>query len=191
MPGIEHSIHRTVHQEVHREIIEACRKGDRKAQYRLYGLYAAAMYNICLRMMPGREDAEDQLQDAFTEAFRRLDTFRYESTFGAWLKRIVINRCINELKRRKVALQFLDDMSVWEGQPEEPEVPAEGLSVEVVRQAMQELPTGSRAIFSLYLLEGYDHTEISEILGITVSTSKSQYMHARRKVKEYLKHSVQ
>ena len=175
-----------VHQEIHRGIIEDSRHGNRKAQFQLYQLYSKAMYNICLRMMPTREEAEDLLQEAFTEAFRRLDSFRYESAFGAWLKRIVINRCINELKRKRAELRYVEDMSKWEESLSEPEVVEAGLSPEEVKGAMQILPEGSRVVFSLYLLEGYDHREISEILGISESTSKTQYMHARRKVKEIL-----
>jgi len=179
----------TVHHEIHRGIIEDSRRGNRKAQYQLYGLYSGAMFNICLRMMSSREEAEDLLQDAFTEAFRRLDSFRYESAFGAWLKRIVVNRCINELKRRRAELRFVDDMSPWEGRMAEPEMEESGLTVEQVKKAMQALPEGSRVIFSLYLLEGYDHKEISEIMGISESTSKTQYMHARKRVKEILSHT--
>ncbi|MBE0641662.1 MAG: sigma-70 family RNA polymerase sigma factor, partial [Bacteroidales bacterium] len=122
------------HLELHREIIEDSRRGDRKAQYRLYGLYSGAMYNICLRMMSSREEAEDLLQESFTEAFRNLGSFRYESSFGSWLKRIVVNRCINELKRRRAELKFFDDMSRWEGSLAEPEVVETGLSPEKVKQ---------------------------------------------------------
>lgn len=136
-------------------------------------------------MMPTVEDAEDMLQEAFTEAFRRLSGFRYESTFGAWLKRIVINRCINELRKRKTDLSFFDDMQRFD-QTEEKEPDPKGVSVEKVKKAMDDLPNGSRMIFSLYLLEGYDHIEISEILNISVSNSKSQFMRARLKVKEKL-----
>ncbi len=136
-------------------------------------------------MMPTVEDAEDMLQEAFTEAFRRLSGFRYESTFGAWLKRIVINRCINELRKRKTDLSFFDDMQRFD-QTEEKEPDPKGVSVEKVKKAMEDLPNGSRMIFSLYLLEGYDHIEISEILNISVSNSKSQFMRARLKVKEKL-----
>jgi RNA polymerase sigma-70 factor (ECF subfamily) len=176
----------TVNQEIHRGIIEDSRRGDRRAQYRLYGLYSGAMYNVCLRMMSSREEAEDLLQDSFTEAFRNLGSFRYESSFGSWLKRIVVNRCINELKRKRAELRFFDDMSRWEASLAEPEVEETGLSPDNVKKAMQALPEGSRVVFSLYLLEGYDHREISDILGISESTSKTQYMHARKKVKEIL-----
>lgn len=137
-------------------------------------------------MMHHREEAEDMLQEAFLEAFRQLPSFRFESSFGAWIKRIVVNRCINELKRKRAQLEFFADMEPWEGQADEPEIQVPGLDPDQVRKAMRSLPEGSKVIFSLYLLEGYDHTEISEILGISESTSKSQYMHARRRVKEIL-----
>lgn len=175
----------TVQLDIHQDLIRQSIEGSRKAQYKLYQQYARAMYNICIRMMPGVEDAEDMLQESFAEAFRRLHTFRFESTFGAWLKRIVINRCINEMRRRKADLKYFEDMHLFEGKPEE-NMEETGLSVDKVRLAMKELPNGSRMIFSLYLLEGYDHLEIAEILNISVSNSKSQYMRARQKVKELL-----
>ena len=87
------------HPEIHRQIIEDCKLGKRKAQFRLYRLYAKAMFNICYRMVNNRADAEDLLQEAFTDAFIKLGSFRYESTFGAWIKSIVVNRCINHLKK--------------------------------------------------------------------------------------------
>ena len=130
-------------------------------------------------------EAEDLLQEAFTEAFMKLDSFRYESTFGAWLKRIVVNKCINEIKRRKADLNFVEDMSHFNEREENEDYSAE-LSVGDIKKAMTQLPNGSRVIFSLYLLEGYDHREIAQILNVSESNSKSQYMRAKRKVKEIL-----
>ncbi len=175
------------HTEVHQDVIEKCRKGNARAQYELYRLYARSMYNICLRMMQTREGAEDMLQEAFSDAFGKLETFRFDSGFGSWLKRIVINNCINEINRRKTDLEFFDDMMMFENEDEADERDYEHqLSVESIRKAMEQLPDGSRLIFSLYLLEGYDHVEISQILNISESNSKSQYMRAKRKVKEIL-----
>jgi len=171
----------------YRDIIERSKRGHREAQYQLYQQYSRAMFNVCLRMMNSREEAEDMLQEAFSEAFHRLGSFRYESAFGAWLKRIVVKRCINELKRKKARLEFFEDMSPFEEKPEERPELGPGLTVELVRKAMDQLPKGSRMIFSLYLLEGYDHQEISEILSISESNSKSQYMRAKQKIKEILK----
>jgi RNA polymerase sigma factor (sigma-70 family) len=175
------------HTEVHKDVIESCRKGNARAQYQLYQLYARSMYNVCLRMMRLREMAEDMLQESFSDAFEKLDTYRYDSGFGAWLKRIVINNCINEINRRKTDLEFFDDMIAFENEDEADDRDYEHqLSVENIRKAMELLPGGSRLIFSLYLLEGYDHVEISQILNISESNSKSQYMRAKRKVKEIL-----
>lgn len=164
------------------------KRGNAQAQYRLYNQYARAMYNICLRMMNSCEEAEDMLQESFSDAFTKLHTFRYESTFGAWLKRIVINKCINEINRRKVDLDFFDDMYYFEGEDnnDHDKDYEQMLNVQNIKKAMEHLPKGSRMIFSLYLLEGYDHVEISEILNISESNSKSQYMRARRKIKEVL-----
>ncbi len=176
--------------DINREIIERSKKGNRQSQYQLYKLYSKAMFNICLRMMNDREDAEDMLQESFTEAFRRLDSFRYESTFGAWLKMIVINKCINEIKRKKAQLEFFDDMSPFEDEEDLTAEQETGLSPDKVKKAMELLPKGSRMIFSLYLLEGYDHQEISGILNISESNSKTQYMRAKQRIKEILKDKV-
>ncbi len=142
-------------------------------------------------MMHSREEAEDILQDAFTDAFHRLHTFRYESSFGSWIKRIVINKCINEIKRKKANLEFFDEMGQFEVKPDHEDKEYEkGLSVENVKKAMEVLPEGSRMIFSLYLLEGYDHREIAQILDTSESNSKSQYMRAKKRVKEALKEMI-
>lgn len=178
------------HTEVHKDVIEKCRKGNARAQYELYNLYARAMYNICLRMMRSREAAEDMLQEAFTDAFGKLETFRFDSGFGSWLKRIVINNCINEINRRKTDLEFFDDMHLFEQEDETDDREYENqMTVQNIKKAMEFLPEGSRIIFSLYLLEGYDHIEISEILNISESNSKSQYMRAKRRIKEILTQS--
>ena len=173
------------YQDIHRDIIELSKAGNQKAQYQLYSLYAKAMYNICCRMMNSQTEAEDLLQEAFAEAFLKLESFRFESSFGAWLKRIVVNKCINHIKKRKADLVFTDNV------PEnkyhtEPEITEDHMDVKRIHKAMQELPDGYRVIFSLYLLEGYDHGEIAQILGISESTSKSQFSRAKQKIKEIL-----
>jgi RNA polymerase sigma factor (sigma-70 family) len=173
--------------DIGRDIIERSKKGNRQAQYQLYKMYARAMFNICYRLMNDRSDAEDMLQESFSEAFRRLDTFRYESTFGAWLKMIVINRCINQIKRKKTQLEFFDDMSPFEDEEDLTDSQESGLSPDKIKKALEVLPKGSKMIFSLYLLEGYDHQEISQILNISESNSKTQYMRAKQRIKEILK----
>lgn len=174
--------------EIHKELIEQSKRGDRKSQYRLYSFYAKAMFNLCIRMLNSVQEAEDILQDAFCDAFRNLDSFRYESTFGTWLKRLVINHCINHLKRKKVNLVHHDDMAMFD-EPEDSFGDEEEILLEVkkIYEAMQQLPEGYRIIFSLYLIEGYDHSEIAEILGISESTSKTQLLRAKGKIREILK----
>ena len=178
---------KALHTEMHRDIIEKCKRGNAKAQYQLYNLYARAMYNVCMRMMNSREAAEDMLQESFSEAFARLDSYRYEAAFGAWLKRIVINKCINEINRRRIDLEFFDDMYYFDDKDDMAKEHDDGqMTVANIKKAMEQLPKGSRMIFSLYLLEGYDHVEIAQILNISESNSKSQYMRARLRVKEIL-----
>ena len=176
------------YEEIHKTIIEACKKGDERQKYKLYQLYSKAMFNVCYRMMNNREEAEDMLQEAFTQAFMKLDSFRYESSFGAWLKRIAINSCLNAKNKRKVELTFIDEMHRFD-QPEHHDNNEEEVQLTVagITRAMEKLPEGGRIIFSLYLLEGYDHAEISQILNITESTSKSQFMRAKRRINEILK----
>ena len=143
------------------------------------------MYNLAYRMMNNRVDAEDMLQESFIEAFRKLNTFRYESTFGAWLKKIVINRCINQLRRNE-KLIFTDellDISQDENDDLDYELKDD---VKKVFKSIEKLPDGYRLVFTLYLLEGYDHREIAGILGISESTSKSQYLRAKKKLREQL-----
>jgi RNA polymerase sigma-70 factor (ECF subfamily) len=135
--------------------------------------------------MNNREDAEDMLQETFIQAFQKLETFRNESSFGTWLKTITIHTCINALNKRKVDLKYFDEMNRFETAQEDPE---EALyTTENVIQAMNQLPEGGRIVFSLYLLEGYDHGEIAQILNITESTSKTQFMRAKRRVYEIMK----
>jgi RNA polymerase sigma-70 factor (ECF subfamily) len=143
------------------------------------------MLNTAFRITGNEEDAEDVLQEAFVSAFKNLESYRGDSTFGAWLKRIVVNKSINVLKKRKeniVAQEEEFDVAAEESATDYmPE-----LSVEKVKRCMEMLPDGYRSVLSLYLLEGYDHEEIAGIMGITESTSKSQLNRAKSKLKELL-----
>jgi len=172
-------------QHIHDLLIEECKKGNRKAQFSIYKLYSKAMFNVAYRILNNREEAEDMLQEAFTDCFRNISTFRASSTFGAWLKTIVINKCINRLRKRETDLVYVDDYRVLERPEEETPSPL-WPDTKTVARAVEQLPDGYRVIFSLYLLEGYDHSEISQILGITESTSKSQYSRAKDKLRVLL-----
>lgn len=172
----------------HFGLVVECKKGSRKAQYDLYKLYSKAMYNIALRILNNADEAADVLQEAFIDAFARMADFRQETTFGMWMKQIVINKSISQLRKRKLDLVPIDDVDVADI-PENGNPDAEELELQVrqVRAAIQQLPDGYRVVLSLYLLEGYDHEEISHILKITENTSRTQFMRARRKLVEILK----
>ena len=176
----------------HVELVERCKQGERKAQYELYKLYSKSMMNVCMRVVNHAGEAEDVLQEAFLDAFCNLHSFRGQSTFGAWLKQVVVNKAINHLRQRK--MQFVDIDGYGYGDEEHDIADTESfdeesiqMDVERVRRCMEQLPEGYRIVLSLYLFEGYDHEEIGEILGISESTSRTQYMRGRKKLLEMLR----
>lgn len=184
------------------DLVKRCQLGERRAQYELYQQYVKAMYNVCLRIVNHEAEAEDVLQEAFVDAFSHISSFRGQSTFGAWLKQIVVNRAINHLRGRRLEFvslesnQFADDASGttdrgtasqpdWaDTEPYDEEGPL--LEVERVRRAMQQLPEGYRVVLSLYLFEGYDHEEIGTVLGINEITSRTQYIRGKKRLLDLL-----
>ena len=170
--------------EIDAKLINDCILGKREAQFALYRKYSGAMYNICRRMITDETEAEDILQNSFMDVFTKLKMFKQESTPGAWIKRIVINNCINHLRKHKTIIKELDQNTDFVDDQDN-----EGLEYNVtsIHKAIASLPEGYRVVFSLYALEGYDHSEISEILEITESTSKSQYSRAKSKLYEILR----
>jgi len=166
-------------------IIEKCLQGDREAYYELYKRYSRSMYNVAYRIVHDEEEAEDVLQEGFISAFKNLGHYRGDATFGAWLKRIVVNKAINAVKRKKMD-RFPEEGQIDIAEENEDEFQNFPFTVEKVRGAMDSLPDGYRMVLSLYLLEGYDHGEIAEILGISESTSKSQFNRSKKKLRELL-----
>jgi len=168
-------------------LIEQCRSGIRSAQYEVYKRYQKAMYNTALRICGDREDAEDILQESFFTAFNQIKQYRGESSFGSWLKRIVINKSLNAVnKKQKESLMIADKL---EEQTEECNdyIDEQLLTVNRIKEAIHMLPVGYRTVLSLYLFEGYDHQEIAQILGTSVSNSKSQLNRSKEKIRELLK----
>jgi len=167
----------------HDELVERCKQGDRQSYGELYQKYAKAMYNTSLRIMNHTADAEDILQESFCDAFAAIDSFGYKSTFGAWLKRIVINKSINALRKRKMDIIDIEKTSVAH-LPEEENYNEEAImfKVEEIKKAAKELPNGYRTVLSLHLFEGYDQEEIAEILQISHATVRTQYMRAKQKL---------
>jgi RNA polymerase sigma factor (sigma-70 family) len=173
---------------LHDELVERCKRGDPLAFSTIYQKYAKAMYNTSLRIVNHTGDAEDVLQEAFTDAFRSLEDFHYKSTFGAWLKRIVINKSINQLRKRKMDLIDIEKTNAGhlpeEDGPDEQEI---RFKVEEIKRAVALLPNGYRTVLTLYLFEGYDQEEIAEILQVSHATVRTQYMRAKQKLLLYIK----
>lgn len=164
-------------------VLKRCQHGDQKAQMQLYQQYFKAMYNTSLRIVQDSFEAEDIMQEAFVAAFASLDALDDASKFAGWLKRIVVNRSINRLQQRKTYLDFVDQ---YEPETDNETTPEAEYSIEDIKQAMTALPEGYRVVLTLYLFEGYDHEEISEILPISSATSRSQYNRGKKRLIQYL-----
>ncbi len=175
-----------VESNIHRDIIDLCKEGDHSAFKRLYDLYAKAMYNVALRIIKVEEEAQDILQESFIKAYHKIHQFEYQASFGAWLKRIVINQALDSIRKKKekivsdiTGLDFVaDEVIDWEDAD---------LSVQIIKKSLAQLPDGFRMIASMYLFEGLDHKEIAQIMEISESTSKSQFHRAKIRLKEIIK----
>ena len=170
------------------ELVERCKQGDSRGFAELYRKYSKAMYNTSLRIVNNTGDAEDVVQEAFTDAFRSLEDFHYKSTFGAWLKRIVINKSINYLRKRKMDMIDIEKTNIGhlpeEDTTDEQEIQ---MKVEDIKKAVGLLPNGYRTVLTLYLFEGYDQEEIAEILQVSHATVRTQYMRAKQKLVQHIK----
>ncbi|MBS1502556.1 MAG: sigma-70 family RNA polymerase sigma factor [Bacteroidetes bacterium] len=171
----------------HYDLVVECKQGSKKACFELYRLYSKAMLNVAFRIVGDADEAQDVLQDAFLDAFNRVKDFRQETTFGLWLKQIVVHRSINLLRKRRLEMVELGDDQL-DNIPDEESEDDEEIQYKVaqVKEAMKELPEGYRLVLSLYLLEGYDHEEIGQILDISENTSRTQFLRAKRKLNEIL-----
>ena len=173
---------------MHGELIEKCRKQDRKAQLRIYKLYYKAMYNTSYRIVNNTADAEDMMQEAFLDAFGKIDSYQGTGSFGSWLKRIVINKSLDFIKSTKETTSLdADTMEVMDSTDVDDSY-AENvfLRMEEIGKALDKLPGHYRTILSLYLLEGYDQQEIAQILGLSHNNVRIRYMRA----KKHLLHEV-
>ena len=167
------------------DLVAACRRGERRAQKELYDRYSRAMYTACYRICGDFESANDALQEGFLKVFQKLDTFRGDSTIGAWMKVVIVRTALNKLRSRKVTqelpLNYADQEIDWG---------TNALDVEYLEKAIAGLPDGYRAVFVLIEVEGYKHQEVADMLNITVGTSKSQLFYAKKKLREALRHYV-
>lgn len=168
------------------DLIARLRENDQGAQFEAYQLYSKAMYNTALRIVQNEGEAEDVLQEAFLAAFTKIDRYHGTATFGAWLKRIVVNKSLNVIAKRKVSFVGVDEAPLDNHSSGDDEREAPVWNVDQIHRAISTLPDGYRIVFTLYLLEGYDHREIAGILGISEGGSKSQYNRAKKKLRNIL-----
>lgn len=177
---------KTTYTDPSSSLVNRCKEGEKEAFYELYKLYAKAMFNISIRIVNNKDEAEDILQECFTKVFQQIKDFDGRVTFGSWLKRIVINRSIDVIRKQKINFQSLDNEAEnIENEPEEEQQLT--YNIETVRNCINELADGYRIVLSLYLLEDYSHKEIAQTLSITEGTSKSQYNRAKKKLVELIK----
>lgn len=173
-------------QNINQHLIEGCKRGDSRSQFEIYEQYHKAMYNTCLRLVSNPTEAEDILQESFFKAFDKIGTYRNEVSFGAWLKRIVVNASLDFLKKKKLNLiQIETAYGIHESGTEPDDIEPETL--EQLMKAIEALPHGYRVIVNLVLVEGYSHDEVGAMLGITASTSRSQLARAKQKLMDALK----
>jgi RNA polymerase sigma-70 factor (ECF subfamily) len=169
-------------------LIEACRHGNRLAQLSLYEKYAQRLYLACLRITGSRAEAEEAMHDAFIKAFARLQQFRNEQNFDAWIHRIAIHTAIDYVRSHARGGEWEEIPINYTAESEEDNAQQEAINyaVEQIKEAIRKLPDGYRIVLSLYLFEGYDTEEISSILNIQPASVRTQYLRAKRKLLEII-----
>lgn len=168
------------------KIVEGCRQNNAKSQMQLYNMYCNAMFIVAKRYVKDSMIAEDVMQDAFIKVFKKIDSYKNEVTIGAWIKRIVINQCIDYLKKKRIELVSIEEKELKIANDDDWMVEDE-TTVKKVLESINQLPNKYKTILNLYLIEGYDHKEISQILNITEVASRSQLMRGKNKLKSQLK----
>ena len=172
--------------QLHQTIINQCKNNNAKAQMQLYNLYGKAMFLIAYRYVKDQFIAEDVMQDAFIKAFKNIDNYKNEVAFGAWLKRIVINQSIDQLKKKKLDLVAINEEITTSREDDNWQVDCE-ISVDEIVEKIKLLKEKYRLVLSLYLLEGYDHQEIAQVLKITENTSRTNLLRGKKLLREHLK----
>lgn len=167
-------------------LIEQCKKGNQKAQLQIYNLYCEAMFFVACRYLKNEEEAKDTMQEGFLKAFLKIDGTAKDTNFGAWLKRIIINQCIDVLKKKKLETTPLEELSIEFVDDDDWSFDADITKEEVV-EAIERLPEKYRLVINLYLIEGYDHSEISDILQVPVKTSRTHLRRGKLQLQELLK----
>lgn len=167
-------------------LIEGCRSGNRLSQKALYDALSRKMFAVCLRYMGDREAAEDVLQDGFVTLFSKLDSFSGAGSFEGWARKIFVNTALMSLRRKDV-LRNTEEVDAAFGISSESPTPVQQIGYRELMKLVSELPPGFRTVFNMYVIEGYSHKEISEALGVTEVTSRSQLQRARMLLQDKIK----
>ncbi|MEP3211460.1 MAG: RNA polymerase sigma factor [Maribacter sp.] len=168
------------------DIVEECKANNRKAQLKLYKQYCEGMFCVAMRFLKNADDAEDVIQEAFIKAFQKIHQFKGDVSFGAWLKRIVINTSIDFLKTKQQKLVALDEGYMHVETDENWSIEA-GISLDDVKLAIESLPEKYKYVVMMFLMEGFDHSEISQVLNITESACRTRLSRGKGFLKELLK----
>lgn len=172
--------------DIHHQLLQRCKRGDRAAQFEIYQLHAGYMYNVAYNLLRHTAEAEDVMQEAFLSAFRKLETFKGEVSFSAWLRRIVVNKSLDILRQRKEWVAFTTQELYLSEEVDFSSFDETAEILPKIYKALEQLAEGYRTVFSLYLLEGYDHSEIAQFLKISEVASRSQYARAKKKLAQIL-----
>ncbi|MCH2020897.1 MAG: RNA polymerase sigma factor [Saprospiraceae bacterium] len=169
------------------ELIERCKRNDRLAQKALYQRFSAKMFGVCRRYVKTVENTEEVLMMAFCKVFRKIDSFTGKGSFEGWIRRIMVNESLMFLRKK---YRFNEHADVTEMPVSAVEVSVEDeLAAQDILKLLEQLPTGYRTVFNLYVIEGYKHREIAEQLGISINTSKSQLILAKKKLRQMINKS--
>ncbi len=166
---------------IHEEIINRCRSGEKPAQIEIYKQYYKPVYNTCLRILNDKATAEDLMQDSFIDAFNKIHSYDGKGSFGAWIRRIAVNNSIDHIKRSRPMVSITDEAA---NIPDNEDTYFEDVDykVEEIKKALGLMEEGDRIILSLYLLEGFDHEEISQILEISLANARTRYSRAKKRL---------
>lgn len=172
-------------QEKHSRIIKGCIKGDQKAQIQLYDQYCDAMFSIACRYLKNEEDAKDAMQEGFLKAFCNIKNYQANYSFGAWIKRIIINTCIDFLRKQKLEFTDFDTESIEIIEDEDWTIDV-SITKAMIIKAIDQLAEKHQFVVKLYLIDGYTHEEISQILQIPIQTSRTHLRRGRLQLKNLL-----
>ncbi len=166
------------------ELIARCKKKDRSAQKLLFDKYSAKMFGVCMRYVKNQEDAEDVLIEGLFKVLTKIDKFNHQGSFEGWIRRILVNECLMHLRKRH---NFKLTVEVSNIDLKTTMTIEDDLAAQDILALLDLLPTGYRTVFNMYVLEGYKHREIAEQLGISINTSKSQLLLARKRLQKLIK----